>query len=96
LNSDELRREAADPDRLIEGEDSAATDRTTVEHWLLVYGQLLTTKSGLLADLRQGMKTMDPDARDEMVKTDEALLQSQVTRFRRRIAFWKSRLAGKT
>jgi hypothetical protein len=38
------------------------------------------------------MKTMDPDARDEMVKTDELLLQSQVTRFRRRIEFWESRL----
>jgi hypothetical protein len=92
MDSDELRREAADPDRLIEGEDPAATDAPTAEHWLLVYGQLLTTKSGLLADLRSGMETMDPDARDEMVKTDEALLDAQVKRFRRRIAFWESRL----
>jgi hypothetical protein len=93
LNNDELRREAARPDRLIEGEDPGDTDRSTAEHWLLVYGQLLKTKSGLLADLRQGMTTMDPDARDEMAKTDEALLQAQVSRFHRRIAFWESRLA---
>ena len=53
-----------------------------MEHWLLVYGQLLGTKSGLLADLRKGMETMDPTARDEMVKTDEALLDAQVQRFR--------------
>jgi hypothetical protein len=92
LNSDDLRREAADPERLIEGEDPSATDTATVEHWLLVYGQLLGTKSGLLADLRKGMATMDPDARDEMVMTDEALLDAQVRRFRRRIAFWESRL----
>jgi hypothetical protein len=92
LNSDDLRREAADPDRLIEGEDPAATDQATAEHWLLVYGQLLETKSGLLADLQKSMKTMDPDARDEMVLTDEALLEAQVERFGRRIAFWESRL----
>ena len=92
MNSDDLRREAADPERLIEGEDPSATDVATVKHWLLVYGQLLDTKSGLLADLRKGMETMDPDARDEMVITDEALLDAQVHRFRRRIAFWESRL----
>jgi hypothetical protein len=92
LNTDDLRREAAAPERLIEGEDPAATDTPTVEHWLLVYGQLLATKSGLLADLRKGMETMDPDARDEMVVTDEALLEAQVQRFRRRISFWESRL----
>jgi hypothetical protein len=92
LDTDNLRREAARPERLIEGEDPAATDAATVEHWLLVYGQLLGTKSGLLADLRKGMKTMDPTARDEMVKTDEMLLAAQVERFRRRIAFWESRL----
>lgn len=94
MDSDELRRKAAHPDRLIEGEDPAATDAATAEHWLLVYGQLLDTKSGLLADLRQEMEAMDPDARDEMVKTDEALLAAQVDRFRRRIAFWESRQRG--
>ena len=93
MNSDDLRREAARPDRLIEGEDPGATDRSTAEHWLLVYRQLLKTKSGLLTDLRLDMTTMDRDARDEMVKTDEALLQAQVTRFQRRITFWESRLA---
>ena len=92
MNSDELRREAARPDRLIEGEDPDSTDRSAVEHWLLVYGQLLKTKSGLLADLRLDMTTMDPDARDEMVKTDEALLQAQVSRFQLRITFWENRL----
>lgn len=92
LDTDDLRREAARPERLIEGEDPAATDATTVEHWLLVYGQLLGTKSGLLADLRKGMTTMDPTARDEMIKTDEMLLAAQVERFKRRIAFWESRL----
>jgi hypothetical protein len=92
MTPDELRREAAHPDRLIEGEDPTATDSATAKHWLLVYGQLLETKSGLLADLRKGMETMDPDARDEMVLTDEALLEAQVERFHRRIAFWESRL----
>jgi len=92
LNSDDLRREASDPERLIEGEDPSAMDVATAKHWLLVYGQLLDTKSGLLADLRKGMETMDPDARDEMVKTDEALLDAQVQRFANRIAFWEARL----
>jgi hypothetical protein len=92
LNSDDLRRDAADPERLIEGEDPSATDAATAKHWLLVYGQLLDTKSGLLADLRKGMETMDPDARDEMIKTDEALLDAQVERFGNRIAFWEARL----
>ncbi len=92
MDTDDLRREAAHPERLIEGEDPAATDAATAEHWLLVYGQLLGTKSGLLADLRKDMATMDPVARDEMVKTDEALLEAQVQRFHRRIAFWESRL----
>jgi hypothetical protein len=92
LDNDELRREAADPDRLLDGEDSAATDAATAEHWLLVYKQMLETKSGLLADLRADMAAMDPDARDEMAKTDEALLDAQVKRFGRRIAFWESRL----
>lgn len=92
MDTDDLRREAARPERLIEGEDPSATDTATAEHWLLVYGQLLGTKSGLLADLRKSMETMDPAARDEMVKTDEALLDAQVHRFHRRIAFWESRL----
>lgn len=92
MDPDDLRREAARPERLIEGEDPTATDTATAEHWLLVYGQLLGTKSGLLADLRKSMQTMDPTARDEMVKTDEMLLDAQVHRFQRRIAFWESRL----
>jgi hypothetical protein len=92
LNNDELRRAAADPDRLLEGEDSAATDVATAQHWLLVYGQMLETKSDLLVDLRRDMTAMDPDARDEMAKTDESLLDAQVDRFRRRIVFWESRL----
>jgi hypothetical protein len=92
LDPDDLRREAARPERLIEGEDPSAIDTATAEHWLLVYGQLLGTKSGLLADLRMSMETMDPTARDEMVKTDEMLLDAQVHRFQRRIAFWESRL----
>lgn len=92
MDSDDLRREAARPERLIEGEDPTATDIATAEHWLLVYGQLLGTKSGLLAHLRKSMETMDPAARDEMVKTDEMLLDAQVRRFQRRIAFWESRL----
>ena len=76
----------------MQGEAAAPTDRSAVEPWLLVYGQLLKTKSGLLADLRLDMTTMDPDARDEMVKTDEALLQAQVSRFQLRITFWENRL----
>ena len=91
MDSDDLRREAADPERLIEGEDPTAADVATADHWLLVYGQLRRTKSNLLADLREGMVSMDPDARDEMSKTDEALLQAQVERFGRRIAFWEAR-----
>ena len=41
MDTDDLRREAARPERLIEGEDPSATDTATAEHWLLVYGQLL-------------------------------------------------------
>jgi hypothetical protein len=94
LQDDELRRQAADPDRLVEGEDPLAVDPATAEHWIGVYEEMLKTKSDLLDRLRDQMTGMSADAQRELAATDEYLLQSQTDRFRRRIAFWTKVLAG--
>lgn len=93
MQDDELRRQAADPDRLVEGEDPEAVDRATAERWIGVYREMLETKSDLLAQLRDQMAGMSPDAQKELAATDEYLLQSQTERFRRRIAHWTEVLA---
>lgn len=92
---DELAgKEAADPDRLLPGEDPSSHYADDARHWIEVYDELLRFKTRLLQVAEDTLKDVHGQpARHEVVETDRVVLQTEVNRFRNRLAFWKDRLA---
>jgi hypothetical protein len=88
-----VRRMAADPDRLLPGEQTGTSNREDVAHWINVYTELQSTKRQLIANLRDMMARQTQAAQDELERADVRLLELQVERFDRRLAFWKARMA---
>ena len=93
LRDERAGEEAADPDRLLPGEDPATPYRDDAEKWVEVYDELLSFKNRLLdvaEDALQGLH--DKPARREVIETDRMVLQAEVDRFHRRLSFWQRRL----
>ena len=99
MDSERLRdvragEEAADPDRLLPGEDPNSHYLDDAERWVEVYEELLNFKNRLLEvaeDTLQGLH--DKPARREVIETDRMVLQAEVERFHRRLSFWQRRLS---
>ena len=85
-----VRRASMDPDRLLPGEDPEHAEPGDAQHWALVYAELLQTKTQLIANLRELMKGQSQPARDELERMDVRMLELQIDRFRRRLAYWQS------
>lgn len=86
---------AADPDRLLDGEDPESVDPDDVAHWIAVYTELLQAKASMLAALNERLAvTTEPDARHEIAATDVVVLERELQRFQRRLDFWRERRAG--
>src|SRR5437879_6388200 len=83
--------EAVDPDRLLEGENSSTTDLEDALHWLRVYEDLLAFKGRLLQSAGEVAPEMDEIAREEVGKTDLAILAAEAARLERRLRFWRER-----
>jgi hypothetical protein len=84
--------EAADLDRLLLGEDPKSKQLDDAEHWRRVYQELLDFKLDLLKSTYHGLAEMDlDDARTEVRRTDQLVLEAESKRFERRLSFWKKR-----
>jgi hypothetical protein len=93
IRDERAGEEAADPERLLPGEDPSTPYADDAEKWVDVYDELLGFKKRLLGVAEDALEQMrDKPARKEVVDTDRIVLQAEVDRFRRRLAFWKERL----
>lgn len=99
MDSERLRDErageaAADPDRLLPGEDPASPYPDDAEKWIEVYEELLRFKRRLLSVAEETLQDLhDKPARREVVETDRVVLHAEVTRFQKRLSFWQRRLS---
>jgi hypothetical protein len=99
LDSERLRDErageaAADPDRLLPGEDPASPYADDAQKWVEVYDELLRFKNRLLAVAEETLSELhDKPARKEVVETDRIVLRAEVDRFHKRLSFWQRRLS---
>jgi hypothetical protein len=89
----EAVREATDEQRLLPGEKSASRSGEDAKHWIEVYSQLRETKIELIANLKEMMARQSQEAQDELERSDVRVLELQVARFERRLAFWRNRLS---
>jgi hypothetical protein len=87
----------ADPDRLLEGEDSSTPNPEEAQHWIDVYTDLMTFKERTESSAQKSLKQMpEPEARAEVARTDLPALKAERERLRRRLDFWKQRHADLT
>jgi hypothetical protein len=97
LDSERLRderagEEAADPDRLLPGEDPTSPYPDDADKWIEVYQELLVFKRRLLDVAEEALEGLeDKPARKEVIDTDRIVLETEVKRFARRLEFWKKR-----
>jgi hypothetical protein len=97
LHSERLRderagEEAADPDRLLPGEDPTSPYPDDADKWIEVYQELLVFKRRLLGVAEEALEGLeDKPARKEVIDTDRIVLETEVKRFARRLEFWKKR-----
>ena len=86
-------RRAADPDRLLPGEDPGTTQSEDAVHWIAVYRELLSFKEQVLGVTRRYAADGPPEVASELVASDLPLLEAEMRRLERRLAFWEQRLA---
>jgi hypothetical protein len=91
---EEAIRLATDEKRLLPGEEPGSELRGDATHWVEVYTQLRQTKRTLIGNLKDMMERQSQEAQDELERADVRVLELQVERFERRLAFWKAKLAG--
>lgn len=84
---------AADPDRLIEGEDPGTHHADDARRWLVVYTELVGYKESVLLRTRQAAEVLSVESADEIRRTDLPLLEKERDRFVRRLEFWRSRVS---
>jgi hypothetical protein len=82
---------AADGDRLLEGEDSGTPYLEDATHWVTVYSELLSVKRDLVGVSEDRLPDVSVEARRELVSTDLVVLEAEMKRFSRRLAYWRER-----
>jgi hypothetical protein len=97
-DADDLAREQAeaeaeknDPRRLLPGEDPGSPFREDAQHWVEVYRELVETKAGILAKLREDRRGLDVAGQAELNR-DDRVLQLELERLQARLAAWEQRL----
>jgi len=84
---------ATDEKRLLPGEQPSSELVADAKHWIDVDSQLQQTKRQLIANLKDMMVRQSQEAQDELERADVRVLELQVERFERRLAFWQAKLA---
>jgi hypothetical protein len=86
--------EAVDEDRLLRDEPADSEHEDDARLWIQVYLELIEYKRRLLSATRETLADMaEGPARREVAETDLVILRSEVSRFTRRLEFWKRRLS---
>jgi DNA-binding CsgD family transcriptional regulator len=81
----------AQRDRLLEGEDPATIYKQDARHWIAVYRQMISFKDDLLKRMRAQADTLPAAGRQDVMENDVAVIETQLTRYQRRIEFWFDR-----
>jgi hypothetical protein len=95
---EQLAEKALNGQRLMDGENPDSTEIEDAIHWSNVYGELITFKERLLAQMRSGLPSLPGEAAAEVRGVDMAITRQQMERYKSRRAFWEQRtkdLAGK-
>lgn len=77
----------------VEGEDPNSKEPGDVRHWVALYGEMVDFKTQLLQRISGQLPHMSRAARRALDR-DVKLLQTQLSRYRRRLQFWSKREAG--
>jgi hypothetical protein len=89
--TEEAAEKAADPDRLLEGEDPQSSYLEDAAHWVTVYSELLAVKRHLVSVSEDRLPELAKEARRELATTDLVVLDAEMKRFSHRLAFWRER-----
>ena len=89
--AEEAADKAADEDRLLEGEDADTPYLEDASHWVTVYSELLAVKRELVGVSEDRLPDMTTEARRELATTDLVVLDAEMKRFSRRLAYWRER-----
>lgn len=81
----------AQPDRLLEGEDPRTIYKQDARHWIAVYRQMISFKDELLHRTRAEADRLPQAGRRDVMENDVAFIESQLSRYQRRIEFWFDR-----
>ncbi|MGH7722581.1 MAG: hypothetical protein ACRENL_07095 [Candidatus Dormibacteria bacterium] len=83
---------AADDERLLEGENPQTPYLEDAVHWVTVYSELLGVKRDLVGVAEASLSDMQTEARSEVAATDLVVLDAEMKRFSRRLAYWRERV----
>jgi hypothetical protein len=83
-----------DFNRLMEGEQRDTTNPDDIDHWHLVYSELLMFKQRLIDQTREQIEK-HPQTAPELGGHDLPFLESELQRLRRGFEFWQGRRAGR-
>ena len=75
-------------DNLLEGEDPDTQYAQDARHWVAIYRELIAFKSNVLARAQARMRKVPASSRAEASTQDNAILEAQLVRYRRRLEFW--------
>jgi hypothetical protein len=90
-SADDAAEKAIDQDRLLEGEDPGSPYLDDATHWVSVYSELLAVKRDLLGVAEQRLPDLQAPVRREVANTDLVVLDAEMKRFSRRLAYWRQR-----
>ncbi|MEA2646095.1 MAG: hypothetical protein QOE92_1178 [Chloroflexota bacterium] len=82
---------AADPERLMSGEDPDTPYLEDATHWLGVYGELIDFKHELIGVTKERIVHLTASAREELTGTDLVLLNAELERLKKRRDFWQGK-----
>jgi hypothetical protein len=89
--AEEAAEKVADDERLLEGENPDTTYLEDATHWVTVYSELLGVKRDLVGVSELRLPELSADARHEVASTDLVVLDEEMKRFSRRLAYWRER-----
>jgi DNA-binding response OmpR family regulator len=78
-------------DRLLEGEDPDTSFARDARHWIAVYREMISFKTDLLARVRTQLRKLPAAGRRDVSDNEVALIEGQLERYQRRLAYWYAR-----
>src|SRR5438105_15937958 len=89
---EEAARKAADPDRLMKGEDPDTTFLEDALHWRSVYEELVGFKRDMIGLKEATTEVVPEPAAEEIERTDGVVLDRELHRLQDRLDFWDGKV----